>query len=124
MAAGSAALDALQRHGTYERLEALSIRLQVGLARAAQAARAMVTVNRAGSMITPFFCRGPVTDYATAKTSDTRLFARFFHGMLERGVYLPPAQFEAAFVSLAHTERDIDETVKAAAETLASLPAS
>ena len=123
MAAGSAALDALQRHGTYERLEALSIRLQVGLARAAQAAGAMVTVNRVGSMITPFFCRGPVTDYASAKQSDTALFGRFFHGMLERGVYLPPAQFEAAFVSLAHTERDIDETVKAAAEALTSLKA-
>ena len=123
MAAGCAALDALQRHGSYERLDALSVRLQVGLARAAQAAGAMVTVNRVGSMFTPFFCRGPVTDYASAKRSDTALFGRFFHGMLERGVYLPPAQFEAAFVSLAHTERDIDETVKAAAETLASLKA-
>jgi glutamate-1-semialdehyde 2,1-aminomutase len=121
MAAGCAALDALQRHGSYERLDALTVRLQVGLARAAQAAGAMVTVNRVGSMFTPFFCRGPVTDYASAKRSDTALFGRFFHGMLDRGVYLPPAQFEAAFVSLAHAERDIDETVKAAAETLASL---
>jgi glutamate-1-semialdehyde 2,1-aminomutase len=59
-------------------------------------------------MITVFFCAGPVTDYATAKASDTRRFARFFHAMLERGVYLPPAQFEAAFVSLAHTEDEID----------------
>mgnify|MGYP003693615359 FL=1 len=64
-------------------------------------------------MITPFFCRGPVVDFATAKTSDTERFARFFHGMLQRGVYLPPAQFEAAFVSLAHTEVDIDHTVAA-----------
>ncbi len=121
MAAGCAALDDLQRHGTYERLEALSVRLQVGLARAAQAAGVMMTVNRVGSMITPFFCRGPVFDYASAKTSDTALFGRFFHGMLERGVYLPPAQFEAAFVSLAHTERDIDDTVAAAGETLTVL---
>jgi glutamate-1-semialdehyde 2,1-aminomutase len=121
MAAGCAALDDLQRHGTYERLEALSVRLQVGLARAAQAAGVMMTVNRVGSMITPFFCRGPVFDYASAKTSDTALFGRFFHGMLERGVYLPPAQFEAAFVSLAHTERDIDDTVAAAGETLIAL---
>jgi glutamate-1-semialdehyde 2,1-aminomutase len=117
MAAGCAALDDLQRHGTYERLDALSVRLQVGFARAAQAAGVMLTMNRVGSMITPFFCRGPVSDYASAKTSDTALFGRFFHGMLERGVYWPPAQFEAAFVSLAHSERDIDDTVAAAAET-------
>ena len=123
MAAGCAALDALQQHGTYERLDALSVRLQVGLARAAQAARVMLTVNRAGSMITPFFCRGPVTDFASAKTSDTVLFGRFFHAMLDRGISLPPAQFEAAFVSLAHTERDVDETVNAAGEALASLAA-
>ncbi len=121
MAAGCAALDALQQHGSYERLEALTTRLQVGLSRAAQAAGAMLTVNRVGSMITGFFCRGPVTDFATAKTSDTALFGRFFHAMLERGVYLPPAQFEAAFVSLAHTEADIDETVESAAEALLSL---
>jgi glutamate-1-semialdehyde 2,1-aminomutase len=123
MAAGCAALDALQQHGTYERLDALSVRLQVGLARAAQAAGVMLTVNRAGSMITPFFCRGPVTDFASAKTSDTALFGRFFHAMLDRGISLPPAQFEAAFVSLAHSERDIDETVKAAGDALASLAA-
>jgi len=121
MAAGCAALDALQQHGTYERLDALSVRLQVGLARAAQAAGVMLTVNRAGSMITPFFCRGPVTDFASAKASDTALFGRFFHAMLDRGISLPPAQFEAAFVSLAHSERDVDETVKAAGEALASL---
>ena len=98
-----------------------TIRLQVGLSRAAQAAGVMMTVNRVGSMFTPFFCRGPVTDYASAKTSDTALFGRFFHGMLERGVYLPPAQFEAAFMSLAHTERDIDQTVAAAADALKAL---
>jgi glutamate-1-semialdehyde 2,1-aminomutase len=81
----------------------------------------MLTVNRVGSMITPFFCRGPVSDYASAKTSDTALFGRFFHAMLDRGVYWPPAQFEAAFVSLAHNERDIDDTVGAAAEACRSL---
>ncbi len=121
MAAGSALLDHLVRPGAYERLDALTIRLQVGLARAAQAAGVMLTVNRVGSMITPFFCRGPVVDYASAKTSDTALFGRFFHGMLKRGVYLPPAQFEAAFVSLAHTEVDIDQTVAAAAAALQEL---
>jgi glutamate-1-semialdehyde 2,1-aminomutase len=118
MAAGCAALDGLAQPGVYERLEALTVRLQVGLARAAQAAGILLTVNRMGSMITPFFCRGPVTDYASAKESDTARFGRFFHAMLDRGVYLPPAQFEAAFVSLAHTERDVDQTVHAAAEAL------
>ena len=75
-------------------------------------------INRVGSMITLFFCAGPVVDYATAKASDTALFGRFFHAMLERGVYLPPAQFEAAFVSLAHTEDDIDQTLRAAEDSL------
>ncbi len=121
MAAGCAALDALQQHGTYERLEALTTRLQVGLSRAAQNAGALLTVNRVGSMITGFFCRGPVTDFTTAKTADTALFGRFFHGMLERGVYLPPAQFEAAFVSLAHSESDIDATLEAAGGALRAL---
>jgi glutamate-1-semialdehyde 2,1-aminomutase len=78
----------------------------------------MVTVNRVGSMLTVFFCRGPVVDYASAKTSDTKLYARFFHGLLKRGVYLPPAQFEAAFVSLAHGEPEIDRTIAAAGQAL------
>jgi glutamate-1-semialdehyde 2,1-aminomutase len=116
MAAGCVALDHLGRPGTYERLEALGVRLQVGLARAADAAGVTVTINRVGSMITVFFCRGPVNDYASAKTSDTARFGRFFHELLKRGVYLPPAQFEAAFLSLAHGEREIDETLAAAGE--------
>jgi glutamate-1-semialdehyde 2,1-aminomutase len=116
MAAGVAMLDLLEAPGTYERLEALSARLEAGLRGAAAEASATVTINRVGSMITAFFCAGPVFDYATAKASDTRLFGRFFHAMLKRGVYLPPAQFEAAFVSLAHTESDIVATAKAAAE--------
>jgi glutamate-1-semialdehyde 2,1-aminomutase len=116
MAAGDALLDLLERPGTYEALEATSARLEAGLRRAAKDAGATVTVNRVGSMITVFFCAGPVTDYASAKASDTGRFARFFHAMLERGVYLPPAQFEAAFVSLAHGEAEIDATVAAARE--------
>jgi glutamate-1-semialdehyde 2,1-aminomutase len=121
MAAGCAALDTLMRPGTYERLEALTIRLQIGLARAAEAAGIVVTVNRVGSMFTVFFCRGPVSDYTTAKTSNTALFGLFFNAMLERGVYLPPAQFEAAFVSLAHAESDIDETLRIAGESFGTL---
>jgi glutamate-1-semialdehyde 2,1-aminomutase len=116
MAAGAVALDLLDQPRTYERLEGLSARLEAGLRRAAAAAGATVAINRVGSMITVFFCAGPVVDYATAKASDTRLFGRFFHEMLKRGVYLPPAQFEAAFVSLAHTEADVDATAAAAAD--------
>jgi len=121
MAAGCATLDALTRPGTYERLDALCVRLHVGLSRAAEGSGVFVTLNRVGSMITPFFCRGPVTDYASAKTSDVQRFARFFHGLLARGVYWPPAQFEAGFVSLAHTERDVDETITAARDSLLGL---
>jgi glutamate-1-semialdehyde 2,1-aminomutase len=121
MAAGAALLDRLARPGTYETLEARAARLEQGLLRAARQAGVEATVNRVGSMLTVFFCAGPVTDYATAKASDTKLFGRFFHGMLERGVYLPPAQFEAAFVSLAHGEAEIDATVSAAAGALRAL---
>jgi glutamate-1-semialdehyde 2,1-aminomutase len=113
MAAGCVTLDLLTRPGTYETLVARAGRLQIGIARAAQAAGVMATVNRAGSMLTVFFCRGPVTDYASAKSSDTRLYADFFHALLRRGIYFPPAQFEAAFVSLAHTDVDIDRTIEA-----------
>jgi glutamate-1-semialdehyde 2,1-aminomutase len=116
MAAGAAVLDLLARLGTYDTLEARSARLEEGFRRAAREAGALVTINRVGSMITVFFCPGPVTDYVTAKASDTKRFGRFFHAMLERGVYLPPAQFEAAFVSLAHGEAEIDATVAAAGE--------
>jgi glutamate-1-semialdehyde 2,1-aminomutase len=116
MAAGATLLDLLAQPGTYDTLEARSARLEEGLRRGARDAGATVRINRVGSMITAFFCAGPVTDYATARASDTKRFGRFFHAMLERGVYLPPAQFEAAFVSLAHGEAEIDLTVAAAGE--------
>jgi glutamate-1-semialdehyde 2,1-aminomutase len=115
MAAGIVALDQLADPAVYTRLEALSSRLEAGLRAAAAKAGVTVTINRVGSMITVFFCAGPVTSYDTAKKSDVKAFGRFFHAMLDRGVYLPPAQFEAAFVSLAHTEEDIDVTCEAAA---------
>jgi glutamate-1-semialdehyde 2,1-aminomutase len=115
MAAGAKVLELLTQPRLYETLEARSARLEDGLKRAASDSGTTVTVNRIGSMITVFFCAGPVTDYASAKRSDTKRFGRFFHAMLARGVYLPPAQFEAAFVSLAHGEREIDDTIAAAA---------
>jgi glutamate-1-semialdehyde 2,1-aminomutase len=121
MAAGCVTLDALARPGAYEKLEATSARLHGGLLEAISSSDVKATVNRVGSMLTLFFTPGPVTDYATAKTADTSLYARFFHAMLERGVYLPPAQFEAAFVSVAHTIGDIEATVGAAREAFRDL---
>ena len=123
MAAGRTAIDLLERPGTYEALETTGARLADGLARATGEAGVSVTVNRVGSMVTVFFCPGPVTDYASAKTSDTALFGRFFQAMLKRGVWLPPAQFEAAFVSLAHGPDEIDTTLEAAAKSFAEITA-
>jgi len=116
MAAGVATLDLLTEPGVYAKLDATSATLADGLVRAADEAGATVTVNRVGSMVTVFFGPGPVTDYATAKVSDTARFGRFFHAMLKRGVALPPAQFEAAFVSLAHGPAEIEATLQAADE--------
>jgi glutamate-1-semialdehyde 2,1-aminomutase len=121
MAAGRATLDALDAPGVYERLDALAARLQAGLVEAGRKTGVALTVNRVGSLLTAFFNEGPVADWPGAKRSDTARFGRFFHAMLDRGVYLPPAQFEALFVSLAHTEADLDRTVKAAGEALAGL---
>jgi glutamate-1-semialdehyde 2,1-aminomutase len=115
MASGLATLKLLGETGVYDHLERLSARLVDGLTRAAQAAGIAYTGNRVGSMFTGFFTDQPVTDYASAKRSDTRRYARFFHAMLGRGVYLAPSQFEAGFVSLAHTDADIDATLNAAA---------
>jgi glutamate-1-semialdehyde 2,1-aminomutase len=80
-------------------------------------------VASAGSMIGFFFTAGPVTDLASAKTADVSLYARFFHAMLDRGVYFAPAQFEAGFVSTAHTEADVDRTIAAADDALAEVHA-
>jgi glutamate-1-semialdehyde 2,1-aminomutase len=121
MAAGLTTLRVLKDDPPYQRLEALSARLHEGLERAARDAGVSCVVQRVGSMITLFFHDGPVNDYEDAKLSDTKRFGRFFWEMLARGVYLPCSQFEAAFVSAAHTEADIDETVNAAGQALRSL---
>ncbi|HZJ64515.1 MAG TPA: glutamate-1-semialdehyde 2,1-aminomutase [Kofleriaceae bacterium] len=119
MAAGIRAMEILARPGTYERLERLGNRLGNGLMAAAREAKVPACVNRVGSMLTLFFCAGPVVDYATAKTADTARFGGFFRQMRDRGVFLPPSQYEAMFVSLAHTEDDIDQIVGAARAALA-----
>jgi len=121
VAAGLATLAALQTSGIYERLEHLGAQLELGMREAARKAGVSLTVNRVGSMLTGFFCDGPVTDYTSARRADTKRYAAFFHGMLERGVYLAPSQFEAAFISLAHSDADLEQAARAAAESLASL---
>jgi glutamate-1-semialdehyde 2,1-aminomutase len=105
----------------YKHLAKLGARLATGLADAARAAGVPMQVNAFGSLLTPFFTSQPVRDYASAAASDTKAYASFFRGLLERGVYPPPSQFEAWFISGAHSERDIDRTIKAAKEVLRKL---
>jgi glutamate-1-semialdehyde 2,1-aminomutase len=115
MAAGLATLDAIaEMPNAYAQLESRGAQLERGLSDAARAANIPVTINRSGSLLTLFFTKSPVTDYESAKTSDTKKYAEFFQGMLERGIYLAPSQFEAAFISLAHTEADVARTIEAA----------
>ncbi len=116
VAAGLATLRILSRPGIYDRLEELSKRLAEGLANAAKEAGAKVTFNRVGSMMTCFFREGEVIDFSSAAASDTERYGKFWREMLARGVYLAPSQFEAAFVSLAHTKEEIDYTIEAARE--------
>lgn len=121
MASGLATLNRLRSDSPYERLEALAGQLADGLDRAAQDAGLPHAVQRVGSMLTLFFQPGPVIDYDGATQSDTRRFAQFFWKMIERGVYLPCSQYEALFVSAAHTEALIDQTVAAARSALAEI---
>ena len=116
MAAGIAQLKHLREKKTeiYPRLDALSAKLVEGVVAAAKEVGMTLCFNRVGSMFTWFFTEGPVTDWDSASKSDTAAFAKFFRAMLNGGIYLPPSQFEAAFLSTAHTEEDIDRTVEAA----------
>jgi glutamate-1-semialdehyde 2,1-aminomutase len=115
VAAGLKTLEVLRRPGLYPRLDALAERLAQGLASEAKHAGVPLTVNRVGSMLTSFFTSQPVLDYASAKRADTAAFGCSFRAFLERGIYFPPSQFEAVFVSAAHTESDIADTLQAAA---------
>lgn len=121
MTAGIATLRLLQERGAYEHLESLAAKLADGLLDAARSAGIPTGGNRVGSAMTLFFTSQPVTDYASARTADTARYAAYFRGMLERGVYLAPSQFEAGFVGLAHTSQDIDLTLDAARQTFAAL---
>jgi len=121
MAAGLATLQDLREQKPYERLDRLGQLLVDGLSAAAQAVNLPHRVQRVGSMWTLFFTADPVVDYDTAKKCDAARFGKFFWGMMERGVYLPCSQFEAAFISTVHTEEHIQQTIAAARETLAEI---
>src|SRR5262245_45888373 len=118
VAAGLATLRRLQQENHYDKLESLGPRLERRLLTAAAHADIPVRLNRAGSMFTLFFTERDVFDFESAKACDTQRFNRFFHSMLDQGIFLPPSQFEAAFISTAHTEADIDRTIEAAAKAL------
>jgi glutamate-1-semialdehyde 2,1-aminomutase len=122
VAAGLATLTQLRGHPQiYRRLEVLSARLEFGLRKAAERAGVKVYIARCGSMLTVFFQPGPVHDLDGARRSNTGQFSRFHALMREQGHYLPPSQFEAWFVSNAHTFRDIDATISAAEHAFAQL---
>jgi glutamate-1-semialdehyde 2,1-aminomutase len=114
VSAGIAALKAIEKPDVYGKLEEKTALLVDGLRKAASAAGVEVVINSIASMFTVFFTSSPVTDFQSAKTSDTARYAKFFHEMLERGVYFPPSQFETCFVSQAHTKSDINATLKIA----------
>ncbi|MCH8225415.1 MAG: glutamate-1-semialdehyde 2,1-aminomutase [Chloroflexi bacterium] len=121
VAAGVAALNELQKPDAYSRLDAMAQRLTEGLRQVFNRAEVPSTINRVGSMFTGFFNPGPVETLAQVEQSDVSAYGRYFHAMLDGGVYLAPSQFEAGFISLAHTEDDIDRTIAAAEEALAAL---
>ncbi len=119
MTAGVETLAELAKPGVYETLERRSAALESGLKEAAQEAGVTIFGTRVGSMFTTFFADQPVVDYVSAKRSDTRRYARFFQAMLREGIYLAPSQFEAGFMSLAHTDEDVQQTIRAARKAFA-----
>ena len=121
MTAGLTTLKRLRDKSVYEQLERTGARLCAGLGEAARAAGIQTVTNRVGSMFTTFFTDEPVNDWTAASKSDRDLYGRFFHAMLEAGIYLAPSQFEAAFIGLAHTDELLDRTVEAARAAFAQL---
>jgi len=123
MAAGLATVGYLREHRAevYARLEAVSAAVADGVAAEAARAGVPITLNRVGAMFTWFFTREPVTDFTTALTSDTAAFGRFHHAMLDAGVWLPPSQYEAAFLGTAHSDADVETTIAAARKAFAAV---
>jgi glutamate-1-semialdehyde 2,1-aminomutase len=120
-AAGIATLKELRDNPPYQRLESLGSRLESGLADAARDAGVPHTTARIGSMLTLFFHAGPVTNWTRASRCDTQLFGRYFWGLIDRGIYMPCSQYEALFISAAHTEADIDQTIEAGRQVLRAI---
>jgi len=121
VAAGLKTLEILRRPGIYERLNSLTAKLTSGLSAEAARQNVALTVNHVGSMFTAFLTPDPVTDYASAKKADKAAYGLFFRSLLDAGVYFPPSQFEAAFMSTAHSEGDVATTIKAASLAFAGL---
>ncbi|MCX6008625.1 MAG: glutamate-1-semialdehyde 2,1-aminomutase [Chloroflexi bacterium] len=121
MTAGIETLKSLRESTAYEELERKSSLLAKGINEAVSKASIDIQLNRVGSMFTIFFTKDVVTDYETATKADTNLYSKFFHQMLAQSIYLPPSQFEAAFVSAAHTDKDIQATINASKKAFASL---
>jgi len=121
MAAGLTQLQLLKQLNPYQELDEKGRFLEEGFKKIAQETGVQVVVNRVGSMITVFFTDKEVVDFATAKTSDTKKFAKFFRCMLEKGIYLPASQFEAFFLSTAHSQRDLEDTLNKAYECFKQL---
>ena len=119
MAAGLATLKVALASETHERLEELGARWKSGMEAAASQGDLPYSVNGVGSMVSIFFTEGPVTNFASAARSDTAAFKDFFWHMLSRGVYLAPSQYEAGFISAAHSDEDLDKTFEAAREWFA-----
>jgi len=121
MAAGIAALEELMTDDAYTKLEQYGAQIEEGMKEAAKSANVPVQFNRCGSMFCGYFTSEPVHNLADAMKSDRERFKKYFHGMLEEGIYLAPSQFEAGFVSTAHSAVDIEKTVKAAAKVMKAL---
>jgi glutamate-1-semialdehyde 2,1-aminomutase len=120
-AAGIATLKELRENPPYMRLESMGAKLEAGLAAAARQAGVPHSITRVGSMLTFFFHAGPVTNWSEASGCDTKRFAHYFWGLIDRGIYMPCSQFEALFISSAHSNDDIDRTTDAAREILRGL---
>ena len=119
--AGITTLKELQKPGTYEYLDSLARRFTAGISRVFVQLEVPASINRVKSMFTGFFTPGPVDLLSQVEQADTARYGKYFHAMLERGVYLAPSQFEAGFVSTAHTEADVDRTLEVAEAALQSL---
>jgi len=121
MTAGIETLKILSQPGVYEQLEVKSSNLEKGIVKVAAETNVTLHISRVASLLTAFFTSKPVVDYETATQADTRLFSRFFQQLLSQGIYWPPSQFEAAFVSLAHSDENIQTTIRAINKALSPL---